>query len=311
MDHFNRPRNVGKLENADGQARVGDPNCGDFIQVWIQVENDIITDFKYKVYGCGAAIATTSAVSEMAIGKSFREAIQLSDDDVIAYLDGLPEGKRHCSLLGVQGLHTAMADNLLRKNHAAYCRRLELFAQAGLDLLSFHRQAADLIPVDAQRVLHVGTGHGLLPIEMAQRKQPLFSIDVSAAALHVAQLNAVHYGVDEKVDLQQIDILQANFPPHSFNAVVVLAALHHIAQTESLLQICSNLLEPRGFLVLGDWNSDSLAVRRQIHRQQGRHCDQTGWSSDRIFSWLQENGWHFKQKIMTNRWWFAVTKKGD
>ncbi len=97
MDHFNRPRNVGKLENADGQARVGDPNCGDFIQVWIQVDNDIITDFKYKVYGCGAAIATTSAVSEMAIGKSFREAIQLSDDDVIAYLDGLPEGKRHCS----------------------------------------------------------------------------------------------------------------------------------------------------------------------------------------------------------------------
>ena len=110
LDHFLNPRNVGEIENADGYAKIGDPSCGDFIKVWLRIENEIIVDFKYKVFGCWGAISTTSGASELAIGKSTKDATKITDDDVIKALGGLPEQKQHCSLLGVQGLRAARAD---------------------------------------------------------------------------------------------------------------------------------------------------------------------------------------------------------
>jgi len=110
LEHFYSPRNIGKIENPDGSAIIGDPNCGDFITVNIKVEGDEIIDFKYKVFGCAAAIATTSVVSEMVKGKRISDASKYTDDDVVAFLGGLPEGKQHCSLLGIMGLHAALTD---------------------------------------------------------------------------------------------------------------------------------------------------------------------------------------------------------
>ena len=88
LDHFFTPRNIGEIKHPDGKATVGDPRCGDFIKVWINVNGHVISDFKYKVFGCGAAIATTSVVSELAIGKSIENALELTDDDVIERYHG-------------------------------------------------------------------------------------------------------------------------------------------------------------------------------------------------------------------------------
>ena len=109
LEHFLEPKNIGDIEDADARVTIGDPRCGDFIRVCIRMQDGRIDKFKYKVYGCAAAIATTSVVSMLAINKTAAEALSLTDDDVIAYLGGLPEGKRHCSLLGIRGLHAALS----------------------------------------------------------------------------------------------------------------------------------------------------------------------------------------------------------
>ena len=112
IDHFSNPRNVGEMSDglADGYALVGDPSCGDQMKLWILVEAGRIFDIKFKSYGCPGAIATSSMLTELAQGMTLDEARQLSDDDVVAALDGIPENKRHCSLLGVTALHQAIAD---------------------------------------------------------------------------------------------------------------------------------------------------------------------------------------------------------
>jgi nitrogen fixation NifU-like protein len=119
IDHFLNPRNIGEIENADGHARVGDPSCGDFIKVLIKVKDEIITDYKFKVSG-GGANATTSVASELTIGKRLKEAIRLSDDDIILALGGIPDNKKHCSLLGINGLRAPIADYLVKDNHKKY-----------------------------------------------------------------------------------------------------------------------------------------------------------------------------------------------
>jgi nitrogen fixation NifU-like protein len=134
LDHFYTPRNIGEIKDPDGLATVGDPSCGDFIKVWIKVKDDVIEDFKYKVFGCGAAIATTSVVSEMVIGKSVKKATEYTDDDVLAFLGGLPSSKKHCSLLGIRGLHAALSDAEVKENHAKYAERIELFRTKGYNI---------------------------------------------------------------------------------------------------------------------------------------------------------------------------------
>ncbi len=118
MDHFKNPRNVGEIPDADGVALVGDPTCGDHIRVYIKVEDERIVDFRYKVFGCAAAIATTSILSELVKGKPLDDALMITDDDVIEAAGGIPSGKAHCSLLGVVGLHKAI-DDYLRKRYEA------------------------------------------------------------------------------------------------------------------------------------------------------------------------------------------------
>jgi len=110
IDHFTNPRNVGELENPDVEAVVGDPSCGDQMKVSIRVDNNRIVDIKFKSYGCPGAIATSSMMTELAKGKTTEEALMITDDDVVISLGGIPERKRHCSLLGVIGLQEAIND---------------------------------------------------------------------------------------------------------------------------------------------------------------------------------------------------------
>jgi nitrogen fixation NifU-like protein len=114
MDHFMNPRNVGEIKEADGVGEVGNPVCGDVMTFYIKVKNDIITDVKFKTFGCGAAIAVSSMVSEMAKGKTLKEAMRITNRLVVDELDGLPNQKLHCSNLGADALHKAI-DNYMTK----------------------------------------------------------------------------------------------------------------------------------------------------------------------------------------------------
>ncbi|MCP3177982.1 MAG: Fe-S cluster assembly scaffold protein NifU [Desulfuromonadales bacterium] len=108
MDHFSNPRNVGEIEDADGVGEVGNASCGDIMKIYLKVENDVIKDVKFKTFGCGAAIATSSMVTEMAIGKTIDEAMELTNAAVAQALDGLPPAKMHCSNLAADALHEAI-----------------------------------------------------------------------------------------------------------------------------------------------------------------------------------------------------------
>jgi len=115
MDHFSNPRNVGTLEDADGIGEVGNPVCGDMMTFYIKVKDDKIADIKYKTFGCVAAIAVSSKVSEMIKGKSLEEARALSKKAVAEALDGLPKEKMHCSNLGAEALTEAIRDYETKK----------------------------------------------------------------------------------------------------------------------------------------------------------------------------------------------------
>ena len=110
MDHFANPRNVGELENPDGLGEVGNPVCGDVMRITIKVDDDRISDIKFKTLGCAAAIATSSITTEMAKGLTLEEAMKITRDKVAGELDGLPPNKLHCSNLAAEGLHKAIED---------------------------------------------------------------------------------------------------------------------------------------------------------------------------------------------------------
>ncbi len=108
MDHFMSPRNVGEIENPDGIGEVGNPVCGDMMTFYIKVKDDHLEDVKFKTFGCGAAIAVSSMVSEMALGKTLDEVMKISPRKVAEELEGLPKQNLHCSNLGAQALHKAI-----------------------------------------------------------------------------------------------------------------------------------------------------------------------------------------------------------
>jgi nitrogen fixation protein NifU and related proteins len=115
MDHVKNPRNVGEMENPDGIGHVGNPVCGDIMELYIKVKENIITDAKFKTFGCGAAIATSSMVTEMVKGKTIEEALKISNKTVAEALGGLPKIKMHCSVLAEEALQSAIED-YLKKN---------------------------------------------------------------------------------------------------------------------------------------------------------------------------------------------------
>jgi nitrogen fixation NifU-like protein len=114
MDHFMNPRNMGDMDDASGVGTVGNAKCGDIMRIYIKVENDVITDVKFKTFGCGAAIATSSMATELIRGKTVKEALQLTNSAVVEALEGLPPVKIHCSVLAEEAIKTALADYYTR-----------------------------------------------------------------------------------------------------------------------------------------------------------------------------------------------------
>ena len=115
MDHFSNPRNVGELADANGVGEVGNPTCGDIMKMYLKIENGVIEEVKFKTFGCGAAIATSSIATEMIKGKPIDEALRLSNKAVIEAMDGLPPVKIHCSVLAEQAVKAAISDYYLRQ----------------------------------------------------------------------------------------------------------------------------------------------------------------------------------------------------
>ena len=115
MDHFSNPRNVGEIPDANGVGTVGNAKCGDIMKMYLKVKNGVIEDVKFKTFGCGAAIATSSMATEMVKGKTLEEALNLTNKAVAEALDGLPPVKMHCSLLAEEAIHAAVEDYM--KNH--------------------------------------------------------------------------------------------------------------------------------------------------------------------------------------------------
>lgn len=110
MDHFMNPRNVGEIENPSGVGTVGNAQCGDIMKVYLQIDGDRITDAKFRTFGCGAAVATSSMATELVIGKTIPEALEITNKVVMEALDGLPPIKVHCSCLAEEALHAALWD---------------------------------------------------------------------------------------------------------------------------------------------------------------------------------------------------------
>jgi len=115
MEHFMNPRNVGTIEDPDGYGKVGNPVCGDIMEMFISVKDDTISDIKFRTFGCGSAIATSSMVTELAKGKHIDEAMEITRKDVADELDGLPPRKMHCSNLAADALHGAIEDYKSKK----------------------------------------------------------------------------------------------------------------------------------------------------------------------------------------------------
>lgn len=115
IEHFTKPHNVGKMDDANGVGEVGNPQCGDIMKMYIKIENDIITDVKFNTYGCASAIATSSIATDMVKGKTIAEALKLTNKEVVDALDGLPAVKIHCSVLAEQALKAAIADYYTRQ----------------------------------------------------------------------------------------------------------------------------------------------------------------------------------------------------
>lgn len=115
MDHFTNPRNVGEIENADGIGEVGNAKCGDIMKMFLKIDNGVITDIKFKTFGCGAAVATSSMATEMIKGQKLEDALKLTNKAVVEALDGLPDSKLHCSVLAEQALKAAIADYYKRQ----------------------------------------------------------------------------------------------------------------------------------------------------------------------------------------------------
>jgi len=123
MDHFMNPRNVGEIEDADGVGEVGNPVCGDMMTFYIKVDDNRLSDVKFKTFGCGAAIAVSSIASEMAKGKTLEEARKITPALVAKELEGLPKNKHHCSNLGAQALNKAIDNYLKKQGKAVKSRR--------------------------------------------------------------------------------------------------------------------------------------------------------------------------------------------
>ncbi len=296
IEHFQNPRNIGEIENADGFAVIGDPKCGDYIKVWLEIKDEKIADFKFKVFGCWGAISTTSVVSELAIGKSLKEASLLTDHDVIQELGGISQNKQHCSLLGIQGLRTAIADYLIKDNHRKYIDRIEEYRKLGYDFplaRDFMVQMIRDVPKSAL-VLDVGTGKGHLALAIARSGRKCISVDISDEEMHYAQLNAIYYRLDHLIQFENQDAHYLKFIDDYFDVVMTAAFIHHVDDPEPVLNQFIRVLKPGGNIIISDFNENGLKMVDERHQKEGNVHHVHGWRMEKVKQWFEDMHYHAK-----------------
>ena len=293
IDHFSNPRNIGEIENADGYAKIGDPKCGDFIKVWIKVENEIITDCKFKVFGCGGAIATTSVASVLAIGKRLKEAIKLTDNEVIQALGGIPENKAHCSLLGINGLRAAIADYLIKDNHKKYISRIEKYRQAGYDIPKHREKIVQFLNGVAKdaKILDIGTGKGHLALEIARQGWRCMSIDRTNEELYYARLNTLCFQLDEQIEFMQQDARKLEFPDNSFDVILCADMIHHVIQPDAVLSEMLRVCRAGGLIIISDINEKGQQALQAVLQKEGKEHLTIGWKMDKTKLWFEAKGY--------------------
>lgn len=296
LDHFTNPRNVGEIKNADGYAKVGDPGCGDFIKVWINIKDERITDFKYKVFGCWGAISTTSVTSELAIGKTIKEAIKLTDDDVIKELGGIPKNKQHCSLLGIQGLRTAIADFLVKENHKKYTARIDLYRSHGYDIPTLREkmvQQLNGLPKDAA-ILDIGAGKGHLSLAITKSGKRCTAVDNSSEEIYLLRLNAIYFALDDLIDFQEQDARQLKFESDSFDAILSAAFFHHVIHPELVLNEMLRVCKSNGRIIISDLNEKGQQTLSMVLKKEGKDHVMIGRSLKKIKKWFENKKFEVK-----------------
>ena len=159
MDHFQHPRNVGEIEDANAVGQVGNAKCGDIMKMYMKIENDIIVDVKFKTFGCGAAIATSSMATELVKGKSIDEALKLSNKAVMEALDGLPPVKVHCSVLAEEAISAAIQNYYDRQGIDKKVQKCVLNIASIRDILNFEQLYKNGGKYEKSNILH----HGICP----------------------------------------------------------------------------------------------------------------------------------------------------
>ena len=222
LDHFNNPRNTGELANADVELSVGNPECEDYIKVWMRVADDRIERFTYKVFGCAAAIATSSAVSEMVTGMTLNDANKLTDDDVTCYLHGLPEGKEHCSLLGIRAVQQCVLEYRIHQAFDRHQQSEQMFLTAGIDISAVCQNIAERLKRAGVggEVADIPAYHGFMALALAQNGFSCVAVDKSADRLdHIDRL-AAYFNVQDHLLTERENILDSEMQDDSFGAVV-------------------------------------------------------------------------------------------
>ena len=252
------------------------------------MKNDILIDFKYKVFGCWGAISTTSVVSELAIGKSLKQASKLSDDDVINELGGIPDDKQHC-LLGIQGLRVAIVEYLIKDNHKKYTNQIELYRSRGYDIPKLRGKIVEHfngLILDAN-ILDVGTGKGHLALAIAKSGWKCTSIDISPEELHLARLNAFYFKVDEMIDFKQQDACRLNFETGSFDVVLSAGLIHHLTKPELVLKEMLRVCKSGKRIIISDLNDKGKLIIDQVQKEDGKKHKVIGWPLAKVQQWFE------------------------
>lgn len=274
LDHFNHPRNTGELDDADVQVTVGNPDCEDYIQVWMQIKEDRIERFTYKVFGCVAAIATTSAVSELVTGLSIEQAQALNDDDVVRYLNGLPVGKEHCSLLGIRAIQQGILEYNIQNAYHAYENKMQRLKSCGMDIQTVCQVIVKRLKLAnlTGEIAILAEGHEFLALSVAQSGFPCVAIDKSAERLFSIDHLAAYYNVQDRLLTERENIVDSGIEDHTFSAVISCGTLHLLEQSEKALSEMCRICKKDGLLIVADYNQRGFDRLIQFNSNENKNA---------------------------------------
>jgi len=220
----------------------------------------------------------------------------LTDDDVIKELGGISENKQHCSLLGLQGLRTAIADFLVKENHKKHSARIELYRSHGYDIPELRKRIVQQLSglSEDAAILDVGVGKGNLSLAITKSGKRCTAVDNSSEKIYLAQLNAIYHGVDELINFQQQDARQLKLASDSFDAILSAAFFHHIIHPELVLTEMLRVCKSNGKIIISDLNEKGQQILPSVLKKEGKDHVAIGWSLKEIKKWFENKEFDVK-----------------